>query len=256
MTGRDAYAHLFVSNAMKQELSAEFELSGRMEVLHDRPLKRFRRTTPAERAELFQRLESDLAIPGTFDLKRSKLVISSTSWTADEDFFPLLVALDAYEASASASSPSASVQSTDTHARASSLPPLLVLITGKGPLRAPFERAIRQRSFQHIHVRCLFVPAADYPTLLGCADLGLSFHASTSGTDLPMKIVDMLGCGVPVLAKGYRTLGELVRDEREGRWFDTADQLAGLLIVKLPPILSLFPLCPGEQDKSGRARSS
>jgi beta-1,4-mannosyltransferase len=73
--------------------------------------------------------------------------------------------------------------------------------------------------------------------LLGTADLGLSFHASTSGTDLPMKIVDMLGCGVPVLAKGYGTLGELVQDGREGRWFGDGRELGELLIVSLPSVV-------------------
>ena len=151
--------------------------------------------------------------------ERPALLLSSTSWTADEDFSLLLTALDKYQ--------------TAIHS-GKVLPRLLVIITGKGALRRPFEKAALERevtTWTDVCVRCHFLSAKDYPTLLGCADLGVSLHTSSSGRDLPMKVVDMFGCGVPVLARGFGCIDELVKHEENGVVFDTGDELGQQMIV-------------------------
>ncbi|CAE6454118.1 unnamed protein product [Rhizoctonia solani] len=261
--GRRAFLHLFVTDAMKKKLVREWKLEGQTMTLHDRPPSHFRRSNPVETHDLFNRLRPSLSAsvrsflpeshpPSTspftktvsstsimsgFDPvfpvtsgivlreDRPALVVSSTSWTPDEDFSLFLGMLKKYE----------------LRAKAGGLPKLLAVITGKGPLRNYYmtEIARLERTGKWEWVRCVnvWLEPEDYPVLLGSADLGVSLHSSSSGLDLPMKVVDMFGCSLPVCALDFECLDELVKDGVNGLTFKTADELTDQ-VVKL---LSNFP---------------
>ncbi|CAL8460619.1 g148 [Coccomyxa elongata] len=147
---------------------------------------------------------------------RPALIVSSTSWTPDEDFQILLDAAQQYDAQA--------VE------RQGGLPRLLVVVTGKGPQQAWYVQRMRHLDLQRVAFRTAWLEAADYPLLLGAADLGVCLHTSSSGFDLPMKVVDMFGCGLPVCAAEYRCIGELVSHGTNGLLFDSASKLAAQLV--------------------------
>jgi beta-1,4-mannosyltransferase len=81
-------------------------------------------------------------------------------------------------------------------------------------------------------VRTQWLEPADYPTLVGMADLGVCLHQSSSGLDLPMKLADLRGAGVPAAAYDYSpVLNEVMTTGREGVTFRDPGDLANLLVT-------------------------
>ncbi|KAF7340142.1 Chitobiosyldiphosphodolichol beta-mannosyltransferase [Mycena venus] len=282
--GRTAYAHLFVTEAMRDVLVSEWDLQGHKVVLHDRPPRRFHQSTPQEIHDLFAaKLQNTLSAepslkgflpksdppyssvftatnaspsdpavmrdtpppptsvidPIYSEVKapflredRPALLVSSTSWTQDEDFSILITALGQYNARAAEAS------------NGKKMPKLLVILTGKGPLRDKYMAEVGnlQKKWDWVFYSFSFnlvrMTGAVYST--GSADLGISLHASSSNLDLPMKVVDMFGCALPVCALDFSCLNELVKHEKNGLVFKDAAQLA----QQIESLLTGFPDCP------------
>ncbi len=152
-------------------------------------------------------------LAGDGDEGRPALVVSPTSWTADEDFELLVDAALKWDRRVGT-----------TRAR------LAIVVTGQGPLRADYERRFAALRLERVHLRTLWLPSAEYRRFLGAADLGLCLHRSASGLDLPMKVADLFGAGVPVVAFDYGPcLGELAREGDNALLFRSAEELVECL---------------------------
>jgi beta-1,4-mannosyltransferase len=150
--------------------------------------------------------------------RRGVVMVGSTSWTEDDDYSVLLRALRRLDhrlnhAVSTYRSVSVSNSSNiiDCNGRAAPLD-LWVLITGKGAARERFENAVRAAKLSsHVVVSTYYAQSyQEYSVLLGSADVGFCLHFSSSGLDLPMKGVDMVGAGLPVIALQYPAIEELM----------------------------------------------
>ncbi|KAI1496645.1 chitobiosyldiphosphodolichol beta-mannosyltransferase [Biscogniauxia marginata] len=207
-------ANLTVTHAMRRQLQGPpYNIKTAIVTLHDRPASIFQPLRSAsDRKHFLEGLPETKDVAANIVAGQTRLVVSSTSWTPDEDFSLLLEALVSY-------------------AREASACPVVAIITGRGPQKSYYQGRIRelQKSghLPNIRVLTAWLTIEDYAKLLSCADLGVCLHMSSSGVDLPMKIVDMFGSGLPVVAySGYESFDELVKDGVNGCGFETAGELA------------------------------
>jgi beta-1,4-mannosyltransferase len=213
--GKRADGHFAVSSALAEWLQRHWNV--RATVLYDRPTAFFSKPALEAAGELWTRLARDLNLGP----RRLPLVVCPTSWTPDEDFDLLLEALERTDRTLIAE-----------RGKDAAAPDLAVLLTGRGALRDEVERRIARRDFKRIAVRTAWLEPADYPVLVGMADAGLCLHQSSSGLDLPMKLADFRGAGVPACAYDYApVLGEVLTSGREGVTFRDPGELATVLLA-------------------------
>ena len=225
---RSASVNFTVSDAMRRQLKREFDITAPLLRLHDRPTSDFRPAATKEKMEFLADLLADLELPepqqALLEEGKLKVLVSSTSWTPDEDFSILLDALASY-----------SELATTTHPQ---LPELLVIITGKGPQKEKYMKKIdameKKGDLEMVLIKTAWFSTPVYAMLLASADLGVSLHKSSSGVDLPMKVVDMFGAGLPVAGWGmYESWPELVKEGINGRGFGSTEELKSILLQLL-----------------------
>lgn len=212
-----ANINLTVTKAMKDYLTNTFGISAKkIVVLHDRPATQFKPLVKG-RIEALQQDFIKSLIPSDFDVsKGDKILVTSTSFTPDEDLSLLIGALKIYENS---------YKKFD-----SGLPRILCFITGKGPLKQTYVDKVNEEEWDRVKIEFVWLSADDYPKLLQLCDYGVSLHMSSSGLDLPMKILDMFGSGLPVIAFNYPVLDELVQHNVNGLKFLDRRELHEALI--------------------------
>ncbi|XP_074028006.1 ALG1, chitobiosyldiphosphodolichol beta-mannosyltransferase [Leptinotarsa decemlineata] len=225
--GRKADHNFCVTNAMKKDLCENWNISA--VTLYDKPPKIFRSISLEEKDIFLKRLGkrynqiisrdgSTVFTENTNDgvrLKPSRpgLLVSSTSWTEDEDFSILFSALQEYE-------------DHIENGNQRKLAQLICFITGKGHLKEYYCSKIAKQNWKNVCVITPWLESNDYPLMLASADLGVCLHTSSSGLDLPMKVVDMFGCGLPVCAYDFECLDELVHHGINGYKFKSSRDLA------------------------------
>uniref|UniRef100_A0A0D9Z2Z0 Glycosyltransferase subfamily 4-like N-terminal domain-containing protein n=1 Tax=Oryza glumipatula TaxID=40148 RepID=A0A0D9Z2Z0_9ORYZ len=202
--GRMADGAFCVTKAMKHELDQKWGINAT--VLYDQSPEFFH---PASLTEKHEKEVEDRNttvftswVDGEIFLKpnRPALVVSSTSWTPDEDFSILLEAALMYDRRVAAT-----LGEDDS--------------MDEGKLWIDIKNGK-----QFVYPRLLFI-------ITGSADLGVSLHTSSSGLDLPMKVVDMFGCGLPVCAASFSCIDELVKINNNGLLFSTSSELADELMM-------------------------
>jgi beta-1,4-mannosyltransferase len=90
----------------------------------------------------------------TFNVAKDFLMVSSTSWTADENFAILFHALK-------------SVDDKLQQSTKCDYGMIYAIITGKGPLKSHYEMMARSMSFERVRILTTWLSSENYPKLLG-----------------------------------------------------------------------------------------
>ncbi|KAL0237477.1 hypothetical protein PCE1_000874 [Barthelona sp. PCE] len=214
--------HICVSQKFKEYLQ-ERQIDAT--VLYDRPNSLFQPLSFDEKRDFFTKYKSLLCLEdnhfvridasrqtGPIRIVSPYIFVTPTSYTPDEDVKMFLRAADM-------------LSDCEFEVRC--------VITGKGPMYDEIAELVSEFNEKHTNVKFsqAFLPIEDYPKLLSCADMGVSFHYSSSGIDLPMKVVDMFGVGLPSASIEFPALPELIRDNETGFVFKNEEDLSNTMKI-------------------------
>ena len=230
--GKKSDLNFCVSQAEKRDLKKEFGIEAIC--LPDRPVKGlFKFLNEQEANELYKKYPNELSSLIDSHLPENKnnkpiVMISSTSWTPDEDFSILLQSFIKTEEMILEHIEDKDKKSS-INVTKEKIKKILFLITGRGPLRDNFMKKVNEAKLKYFDVKSIWLDSDDYPKLLSLVDLGISLHYSSSGIDLPMKVVDMFSGCLPVASIYYDTIVELVEENKNGFLFKNDKELCKIL---------------------------
>ncbi|EKX72670.1 hypothetical protein BEWA_012290 [Theileria equi strain WA] len=159
--------------------------------------------------------------------ERPVFAITSTSFSSDEDLGMLISAVKKYDEIYANSYREYILDGGLLH------PQLILIITGDGFKKSLFKDLVSRVRLRNTIVRFAFIKSNDYFNFVGSADFGISMHTSFSGLDLPIKIITMQGCGLPVISYKYGAVSELVHNRFNGMLFSSSHELSQILIDSL-----------------------
>jgi beta-1,4-mannosyltransferase len=136
-------------------------------------------------------------------------IMTGTSFTEDEDL-PMIE---------EAAGP------LDALAAAGRIPPITFIVAGDGDRREELERKWLALPLRHVRFEFGWFPQDEYQSRLRQSTIGLSLHRSTNNLDLPTKVSDMIGAGLPMLFLDYDPVLREMIDERSTMFFRTAPEL-------------------------------
>lgn len=195
-----------VSQAMKRYLQ-DSACCTHVRVVYDRPRRNMLNAVSQMREEDCERVVAETReIAERYGRKGEigKIVVVSTSWTPDEDMDMFLQAVREWESRERL---------------------FTVVVTGNGPGRYMFEQQVANMQLNYVQVWFVWIREEDYARFLSCCHVAVCMHHSSSGLDLPMKVVDYFACRLPVVVRWYDTLGEMVKRGTDGVGFDDLNGL-------------------------------
>eukprot|EP00602_Paraphysomonas_sp_CaronLab_P006594 CAMPEP_0185035034 /NCGR_PEP_ID=MMETSP1103-20130426/25705_1 /TAXON_ID=36769 /ORGANISM="Paraphysomonas bandaiensis, Strain Caron Lab Isolate" /LENGTH=468 /DNA_ID=CAMNT_0027571941 /DNA_START=27 /DNA_END=1430 /DNA_ORIENTATION=- len=211
---------------VRHELLLKLKLTDEELFPHSQSSSSSQITSSSERTIQTVRLSENGNDTVTMRDDRAVILVTATSWSPDEDFGLLMKALCNLDRS---------LVRRRSNGRSLTQSKVVMVITGKGPMRDAFMQAWKARQenpadrLVYVSIVSVWLEIADYPLMIACADLGICLHTSTSGLDLPMKVLDMFGCGVPVCAIHYPALPELLKNGENGIIYRQHNDLAAQL---------------------------
>jgi len=97
-------------------------------------------------------------------------------------------------------------------------PNLRLIIAGDGPLRGKLERELRERELTRSVVFTGWLPHEEVPELIRQFDVALAPYSQPEHLwyASPLKLIEYMACGVPVVAAALGQIAEIVRDGETG----------------------------------------